>query len=460
METTKKITELVDDRVFYIIPTINPDGRDWFIHYPNTPNSSRSGKKPVDDDMDGLIDEDGYEDLDGDGNICQIRIKDPNGRWKPSSEDPRVMVRCKPDEKGTYTLLGLEGIDNDGDGRINEDGPGGYDLNRNWPFNWQPEYIQRGAHEYPFSLPETRAVGEFVLKHENIAAFQSYHNFGGMILQGPGQKDTPYAFQDAGIFEYIGKKGEEIIPGYRFVTVYKDMYTVWGGELDWFYLGRGVLGFSNELFTSENYFRKKTPPYQERRTRMFEPDKEPYDFNDLLLFGDTFVDWKPFKHPQFGEVEIGGFKKNFTRMPPSFLLEEECHRNAAFTLFYADCTPQVKIQNVEVKKIDGDLHNIWVTLENQRMIPTRTAQDVQNKISRADQVKIYGKDIKVLSAGFVVDKYTGVVTPVEKHPEYIEITSIPGMSTRIIQFTIKGKGNIKITIDSVKGGIDQAEIKI
>ena len=48
------VTELVDERVFYILPMVNPDGRhDWF-HEPNTPHSARTGMRPTDNDRDGL----------------------------------------------------------------------------------------------------------------------------------------------------------------------------------------------------------------------------------------------------------------------------------------------------------------------------------------------------------------------------------------------------------------------
>ena len=57
--------------------------------------------------------------------------------------------------KGDY-LLFSEGYDNDGDGRVNEDGIGGLDLHRNYPENWRPMteetgrgYTQGGAGEYP-----------------------------------------------------------------------------------------------------------------------------------------------------------------------------------------------------------------------------------------------------------------------------------------------------------------------
>ena len=59
-------------------------------------------------------------------------------------------------------------------------------MNRNWPTDWQPNYIQFGAGECPLDRPETKAIAEFIMAHPNIAAGQSYHNAGGMILRGPG----------------------------------------------------------------------------------------------------------------------------------------------------------------------------------------------------------------------------------------------------------------------------------
>ena len=119
-----QITELVDRNAYYVIPVVNVDGRYHFFQDANTPSSSRSIRIPKDDDNDGLFDEDGPDDLDGDGNICTMRKADPFGRYKTDPEEPRLMIPVKPDEKGEWTLLGDEGIDNDGDGRINEDAEG------------------------------------------------------------------------------------------------------------------------------------------------------------------------------------------------------------------------------------------------------------------------------------------------------------------------------------------------
>ena len=84
------------------------------------------------------IDEDGYEDLNKDGLITLMRIKDPAGRFIESDEDERIMVEAdiSKGQSGNY-LVYSEGIDNDKDGSFNEDGPGGVDFNRNFTFNYE-----------------------------------------------------------------------------------------------------------------------------------------------------------------------------------------------------------------------------------------------------------------------------------------------------------------------------------
>jgi len=73
------INQLLKDKVFYILPTINPDAREHFMKEPNTASSPRSGLVPFDNDRDGLYDEDGYDDLNNDGIISQMRRSAQNG---------------------------------------------------------------------------------------------------------------------------------------------------------------------------------------------------------------------------------------------------------------------------------------------------------------------------------------------------------------------------------------------
>jgi len=445
---TKYIQELLADKTFYIVPTINPDARDNFFHEANNASSPRSGLIPVDNDRDGAVDEDGYDDLDKDGNIVMMRRKNPNGRWKQDNKDPRKMVQVGAEEKGDYELLGLEGIDNDGDGLVNEDGyTFEYDPNRDWGWGWQPNYIQGGAYKYPFSLPENKAVMEFVMKHPNIAAAQSYHNSGGMILRGPGgQEDIgTYNATDVRIYDVLGKKGEELLPGYRYLVVYKDLYSAYGGELDWFYGGRGVYTFSNELWTSYLMFNKGN---DDDDNSGVDPS---YQFDRYLLFKDAFVEWHEYNHPQYGKIEIGGFKKNFGRMHPGFLMESDAHRNMSFSIFHCYQTPKLSIDSIAEKDLGDGLKEITAVISNERIIPTHASQDLKFKIERPDYITITGP--KVLAGMVVENRDLNITTEQKTNPGTIEVANIPGQGTVTVRWIVQGSGKYTINVDSRKGGL-------
>jgi hypothetical protein len=443
-----QITRLLDERVFYLMPIMSPDARDAHMTKPNTTHSPRSGLRPVDDDRDGRTDEDGADDLDGDGHITQMRIKDPNGRYKPHPDYPDLLVPVKGDEKGSYTLLGVEGFDNDGDGRVNEDGDGFYDPNRDWPWNWHPDYVQNGAHRYPFSILENRMVADFIKAHPNIAGAQSYHNAGGMILRGPGAKDDRFDAADLAVYELIGKRGEELLPGYRLLNVAEDLYEVYGGEVDWLHVMQGVFTYTNELFTPFNFFRK---PSQEG---FFGRQEDQRAFEKYLLLGDGMVKWHEVDHPQYGKVEVGGPKKNWLRQPPSFLLEEECHRNMAFTLYHADQMPLAKVQSIETKPLGEGLVEVTAVVINERVTPTHSAADLKNKITPPDIVSIEGKDIKVIAGMHASEQFFIRPEVQKREPEKIKVPSIGGMRPIYVRWIVEGAGPFTVRVKSVKGGAD------
>ncbi|MBK6495823.1 MAG: peptidase M14 [Gemmatimonadetes bacterium] len=437
------VDSLLATRTLYIVPTINPDGREHFIKQANTASSPRTGLVPRDNDGDGKVDEDQLDDLDGDGHITQMRRRNPNGRFIESPEDPRILIPVLPGQRGQWDLLGGEGLDNDGDGQINEDAVGGYDPNRNWPWRWQPQYVQGGADFYPTSLPETRAVIEFALAHPNIAGAQSYHNNGGMILRGPGSPQDEFRPQDVAVFDQIGRTGERILPGYRYMIVWKDLYIVWGGELDWFYGARGVVTFSNELWTSFKLFEKA-----ETSTNRY--DRTDYEFDRLLLFGDAFVPWKGFNHPQYGMVEIGGMKKNFGRTEPGFLMQAEAHRNMAFSLYQAWQMPQVEVDTITTRALGNGLTEVTAIVANRRLVPTHTQQDVENRISRPDYVTLTGGT--VLTGYRVINPNTGASIEQPKSPARLELSNIPGNSVVTVKWIVRGGGPFTVTVDAEKGG--------
>lgn len=437
------VKQLLKDKTFYITPTINPDARNNFFKEPNNANTPRSGMLVLDNDGDAQNGEDMMDDLDGNGHITMMIRKSPTGRFIKDPLDPRKLIQVGPDQVGEYEMLGQEGLDNDGDGFVNEDGIGYYDPNRDWGWNWQPDYIQRGALKYPFTLPENRAVMEFVMKHPNIAGAQSFHNSGGMILRGPGAEEdvNTYNRDDIRIYDAIGKKGEEMIPGYRYLTVYKDLYSVFGGELDWFYGNRGIFTYSNELMVSYLYFHQNAGRGSQ---------DEQLKVDQLLTFGDAFVDYKEFNHPQFGTVEIGGFKKTFGRAHPGFLLEQDAHRNAAFTIYHAYHTPKLSVMDVKEEDLGGGLKAITATIFNERMMPTHASQDLKYKIERPDYVSISGAKVV---AGFVVeDEDMKKFKEQKSSPEKMAVENIPGMGAVKVRWIVSSASNYSITVDSAKGG--------
>jgi hypothetical protein len=344
--------------------------------------------------------------------------------------------------------LGSEGFDNDGDGRVNEDGDGFYDPNRDWPWNWQPRYIQSGAHRYPFSILENRLVADFIKARPNIAGAQSYHNSGGMILRGPGAKDDRYEAADIAVYNLIGKRGEEMLPGYKLMNVADDLYEVYGGEIDWLHVMQGAYTYTNELFTPFNFFRKPSPE------GFFGRQEDQRAFEKYLLLGDGLVKWHEVDHPQFGKVEVGGPKKNWVRQPPSFLLEAECHRNMAFTLYHADQMPLVKVQSVSTKPLAEGLVEVTAVVVNERVTPTHSAADLKNKITPPDVVSIEGKDLKVI-IGMRSDDQFFIRPEVQKRdPEKVKVPGIGGMSPVYVRWIVSGAGPFTVRVNSVKGGVD------
>lgn len=437
------ITQLLKDKTFYIAPTINPDAHDYFIKEANNLNSPRSGMIVLDNDGDGLAGEDPFNDINKDGHITMMIRKSPTGRFIKDKMDPRKLIPVAVDQKGDYEMLGYEGYDMDGDGEVNEDGIGYYDPNRDWAWNWQPDYIQRGAWKYPFSVPENRAVMEFVMKHPNIAAAQSYHNYGGMILRGPGAEEdlNTYNASDVRVYDAIAKKGEEFMPGYRYLVVYKDLYSVFGGQLDWFYGGRGIFTYSNELMTSYLYFHQNAGRGNQ---------DEQMKVDTYLTFGDAFVNWEEYDHPQFGKIEIGGFKKNFGRLHPGFLMEQDAHRNSAFTILHAYHTPKLSVSEVKEKDLGGGLKEITATIYNDRLIPTHSSQDIKYKIERPNYVSISG--VKVV-AGFIVENEDFNKLKEQKiSPEKLEVENVPGMGAVKVRWIVSSGANFSINVDSAKGG--------
>ena len=364
-------------------------------------------------------------------------------------------------EKGDYILLGEEGIDDDGDGRVNEDGPGGYDGNRNWAIDWQPDYVQSGAMDYPFQLPEAKAENDFLMAHPNIAGVQAYHNSGGMILRGPGAESLgEYSASDVRAYDELGQNGERILPFYKYMVIWSGLYTVHGGFIDWTSDGLGIMSFSNELWNGDQYFTSTELQKQtDDPNSPISGSKGRYFFDDKLEFGDQYMDWKAFEHPQYGKVEVGGtWRKFLGRIPPRFMNEELCHRNMAFSLYQADEMPKMEIGETQIKKLGDNVYRVWIDFTNKKVAPTITAKAATNNVVRPDLITFDGKS-EIISASWIYGKESfDLLNPITELIDQKQLGRLmvrnghPGKTTRTLQYLVKGSGSVTITYDSVKGG--------
>ncbi len=184
-EDEEDITQLLSNYTVYIAPLLNPDAtQEYFarVRYQRIRNST-----DVDEDMDDRTDEDGFDDLNRDGMITQMRVLDPEGKWIPDPAESRLMRLADPKkgEAGIYKMY-TEGLDNDEDGLINEDPPGGIELNRNFPHDF--EYYVKTAGLWPVSAPEIIALFKFFADHPNIAMVLNFSTENTFInLQQTGQ---------------------------------------------------------------------------------------------------------------------------------------------------------------------------------------------------------------------------------------------------------------------------------
>ena len=164
-------TKFLEQNTLYVVPRLNPDGAERLLGSPR--RSFRTNVTPTDEDRDARSDEDGPDDLNGDGLILTMRVKDENATLVPDDEDPRILRPAKraEGERPVYSEFD-EGRDDDGDGTVNEDPVGGVNLNRNWPHNWS-EFTDRAGFS-PASEPEVHSLIQFCYEHPEIAVIWSF----------------------------------------------------------------------------------------------------------------------------------------------------------------------------------------------------------------------------------------------------------------------------------------------
>lgn len=477
-----KITYLLDTKTIYVRPQNNPDGTNMYLF---SEQRNRSTVRPHDVDRDGLFDEDPEEDLNGDGIIHMMRKKAETDEEKEKANfiiDPRDpkgrLMKRVLEGKGDY-LMYTEGIDNDGDGRFNEDGIGGLDLHRNYPENWRPDiggdatgrgYTQFGAGEYPLSEIETRSTVLWLLSHPNIGVVNSLDTRVPMHLRPPSTSSSEESMfeKDRKLYEYYDSLGMTIT-GYPWAgdvyETYSTRYKVnritgdplkpnplFGHGPDFGYFYYGAIWYGDELWNNG-------------AMKDYDGDGVLDDY-DALMWDDEengsngFKMWEKFDHPQLGEVEIGGFHpKFFSQNGPPWQLERWISKQSLFNIAMAMDLPLLKIDDVKVSK-KGDLHEVRISWTNEGKQPVALDQAKRVKIVKEDRVML--EFDKELLKGFE-DAKVQIVSP-ELYDKTIYTGYTEGGESKEAVFMVKVNQKepvkAKIKLLSTRGGYQEREITL
>ncbi|MEG0369535.1 MAG: M14 family metallopeptidase, partial [Hungatella sp.] len=320
----EEITRLLNDTVFYIVPRVNPDGVETVIK--TGMQGVSNGKYPLDERqlLPGLC----PKDINNDHIVTQMRILDPDGEWKVSKKDSRLMVLRKPYEiQGEFYRMYPEGIIRGDIMGFDIPMPKDVNLNRNYPAHWQPEGMQYGACELPLSEPETKAVACFINLHPNIAGVISFHTNAGAIMRPFSNKgDENFVGADLSMYNALGAMGQEDL-GYEVMSTYggftPDKTRIRGGTLsDWTFEFLGIPSFMLELWNVYDAAGSKRPPNFHFSPKDEDTDLEVLRFADREIGPSAYIDWQPIEHPQLGKVEVGGWNRIYVeRNPPESYLQ-------------------------------------------------------------------------------------------------------------------------------------------
>ncbi|MBN1339503.1 MAG: hypothetical protein JXA03_09275 [Bacteroidales bacterium] len=536
------VKKSIDEHVYYIIPRMNPDGAEKM--FAGTKTGSKTNASEYDGDNDGRMDEDGPEDLNKDGLITVMRVKDENGSYLINKEEPRLLKKADPSkgEEGIYSVY-IEGFDNDNDGFINEDPGGGVDLNRN--FQHEYPYYQDDAGHHMISENESIALMEWIIKHRNIAimlnfgesdnlivspndkgilssdrgidlknfAAASYseagkvgmmstggrgrfRGFGGMFrMGGTGRQNqqsaqtssryqrparNPETTVNADDLEFFKKVGDQYkeLTGIKTQPPLRDPK---GAFFQYGYYQFGVLSLSTPGWgidmPEDSTETGRRPSAGERRgsappsgatgrsraafggrsmpgggqAPAATPQKEGID-KEFLSWLDKnnkegFIDWQTVSHPEFGEVEVGGFSPYAVNNPPASEVAALGEAHGKFAVWLSGLYAQVKIAKTEVIDHGGGIFRIKAEVENTGFLPTALNHGVASRSVKPTMVQLEVDPESIISGNAKTSFFQ----------------SLAGSGNREkYEWLIKGKpgDQIELKVVAQKAGSDKVKITL
>ncbi|NQV34229.1 MAG: hypothetical protein HQ515_16160 [Phycisphaeraceae bacterium] len=391
-DSDPNVADLLKRHTIYVIPRVNVDAVQRF--FGTTPRFERpTSDKPFDDDHDSEKDEDGPEDLNQDRQITQMRIQDKQGRFILDPQDDRLLLEADPlkGEVGQWRLL-PEGVDNDQDEQWNEDGPGGVNFNRNFPFNYNFYDPDSGVHQV--SEQETRALADFIIAHPQIGLIITY-GAADNLLTTPESADPPRRGlpmtaideDDINLYETLGKRYRKALDLEKPLTA----KTKPGTFNDWMYYHRGRLSLAISPWNANlavalfpvNDDDEPNEPQEDGQGKdsKEDADKRNEEERAQLAWFDrndpsAFVPWQTVDHPDFPDqtVEIGGYAPYALSNPPVHLVEDVTEHQRLFLTECAGLLPRISVRDIKVKHLGKSVFDVEIQIENTGFLPTSLSQ--------------------------------------------------------------------------------------
>jgi Zinc carboxypeptidase len=441
---TDSVRSLLNKTTYYIYPDMSPDAMEQYfaaLKYERQGNASAT-----DDDRDGKLNEDGYDDLDGNGKITWIRVESPVGDYRANPEDPRSMLKAdvSKGEKGKY-LIYTEGTDNDEDGSFNEDGEGGVSFNKNLTHRF-PAFTP-GSGEVPVSENETRALLDNLFTLFNVYAVVSFSSNNNLSV--------PVAFSAGAVAQRVltgwleadTKVSSMVSELYNKITDMKDApkSTPAGGD----FLSWGYYHYGRYSFSTPGWWVPKTKPDTTKNEKAFtveDPGANYLRWAKQQGITNTFTEWKSISHPDFPnqKVEAGGIDPFVLINPPFKLVADLIKKHSEFLVKLAAGQPELDIINIKTEKTGSGL--------------TRITIDVINKGALASHSKIGEKTYWVKRINVKVN--TNGNQSVISGRKIQVLNSLEGYGTQQLSWLIKGSGKISIEAGSPTTGSKTIDLNL
>jgi hypothetical protein len=424
-------TALLDHSTIYVLPRANPDAAEAFFQSPLVERVRNASK--WDDDRDAATDEDGPEDLDGDGIVAMMRIKDPAGEWLADSAEPALMRKAdvSKGEVGDYKLY-LEGRDNDGDEQWQEDPPGGVDIGKSFPYEFSQFGEATGAGM--MAEAETRAIAQFIVDHPGIAVIYTLGPQDNLLKAWEG-KELPKegvrpGTSAGGPLKAILKEDEpwftEVAARYRKITGQEkgpQSAPLEGDPVSWGYFDMGRWSFGarpwwvpdmkpDSAGTDSVGAHGRAPlrdaPAPRSRGRApvkSDPDSAAADRNAIRWLRanepGAVMDWKPFSHPDFAgkDVEIGGLRPYALVNPPAAMLDSLSTQQTKFVSALAGMLPSIALRELKTESLGSGLFRITVEVANDGYLPTSSTVGDMVRMPRPVRVELAAGDGRTIVSG-------------------------------------------------------------